>query len=186
TAGATTFVLIHLAKYQEKQEKLYDEVKDVVKGTITADDLQKMPYLKACVKESFRLVYPIPGGAVRMLDKDIVLSGYHIPKNTPLQICTGTTCRDEKYFQNPDQFLPERWLREDSERKVDPFVFVPFGHGPRNCVGQRFAEIEIHVLIAKLIKAYKVQLQESSADIEVKYTTFARPSVPVNLVLKER
>ena len=71
---------------------------------------------------------------------------------TRLQICSGTVCKDERYFHNADQFLPERWLRGNAEEEKFPsYAFVPFGHGPRNCVGQRFAEIEIHVLIAKVI-----------------------------------
>lgn len=65
---------------------------------------------------------------------------------------------DEKYFSDSLKFIPERWLRDDESRgqcpaakDVNPFVYLPFGFGPRTCIGKRFAELELHILAARLV-----------------------------------
>lgn len=59
---------------------------------------------------------------------------------------------DPKYFSEANKFIPERWLRENAEKSdklSNPFVYLPFGFGPRSCIGRRFAELEINVMLAK-------------------------------------
>ena len=67
----------------------------------------------------------------------------------------GELCRDEKYYRQADRFIPERWMKGPNgeppdSRQTHPFVYMPFGFGPRMCLGRRFAEMEIHTLVAKV------------------------------------
>lgn len=70
---------------------------------------------------------------------------------------------DEQHFKQPDEFMPERWLKENipsacpAAKASNPFVYLPFGFGPRSCVGKRFAEMEIYVLIARVLKQYRIE-----------------------------
>lgn len=86
----------------------------------------------------------------------------------PLQVdvAMGTTVlmRQDKHFPQADQFVPERWLKKadptvtcPSARTANPFIYLPFGFGPRACIGKRFAEMEVEVLLARIIRQYKLE-----------------------------
>lgn len=72
-------------------------------------------------------------------------------------------CSEEKYFQNSHEFKPERWLKEShpnacpAEKSAHPFVYLPFGFGPRSCVGKRFAEMELNVLLTRLLTQFHIE-----------------------------
>ena len=94
-----------------------------------------MPYLRAVIKESFR-TFPIVQGSMRMTTKDVTLSGYHVPANTHIAMQPLFALQDEKFYPDPQKFLPERWLREQTEGcpragASNPFTFLPFGFGAR-------------------------------------------------------
>ncbi|XP_060084495.1 probable cytochrome P450 49a1 isoform X2 [Ylistrum balloti] len=188
TANSMTFLLFYLAKHQDKQERLFKDLCEHVlkRGEIQEDTINKIPYLKACLKESFRMVFPITGGTVRILDKDITLQGYNVPKGTPMQLCSGPIGRDEKYFPEQDQFIPERWIRGDTKTDVNPFAHLPFGFGPRKCIGQRFAEQEIYICTAKLLRNYRVVLPPGVTEIPYFYSIFATPREPTSFILEKR
>ncbi|XP_059178520.1 probable cytochrome P450 12a5, mitochondrial [Physella acuta] len=147
-------VLFHtLAMNPDIQERLRAEVLQTLgkDRPLTVKDLSTMSYLKACVKESFRLNYPIPSGVIRYLPSDVVLSGYKVPSGVPIILQNPRACME--YFDNPRQFLPERWLRTADRRKQENIVnmaLLPFSHGPRNCPGQRFALQEIYLAAVKV------------------------------------
>ncbi|XP_069112989.1 cytochrome P450 27C1-like isoform X2 [Argopecten irradians] len=188
TANTLTFLLFNLANNPDKQERLFQDIKEHVpkKGEIQEDTINKMPYLKACLKESFRTLFPIAGGTLRILDKDITLKGYNIPKGTPMQLCSGTICRDEQYFPQNDKFIPERWMRGEARTDVNPFAHLPFGFGPRKCIGQRFAEQEVYICAAKLLRNYRVVLPPGVTDIPYYYCIFATPKEPASFLLEKR
>lgn len=110
-----------------------------VNEPITATALKKMPFLKACVKESLRLN---PGkfffnavifGMTRLLGKDLDLLGYKIPKGTEVLMSTYSMSKDPRNFTDPDLFNPERWLKRSGEKQS--FSTLTFGHGARMCPG---------------------------------------------------
>lgn len=93
--------------------------------------------------------------------------------------CNNTICQDEKYFRNPEQFIPERWLRSGGERgSIHPFSCLPFGQGTRSCIGQRFSELETYILITKILLQYKIY----KADNQPVYSTYKLFATPVNPV----
>ena len=116
-----------------------------------------MKFMKACLKESLRL-NPIVGGGARRIREDIEMKGFLIPKNTDVIVSYEIAGRDPRYFIQPDKFRPERWIRENPELKnIPPFASLPFGHVPRMCIGKRFAEVEIYLLLINILSRYRVE-----------------------------
>ncbi|XP_060078719.1 probable cytochrome P450 CYP44 [Ylistrum balloti] len=189
TANAITFLLYHLAKYPDIQEKLHQELSSHIptEGAISPDGLKDLHYLKACLKESFRFVYPVIVGTQRVLDNDVALSTYEIPAGTTINLCISSICKNKNYFRNPDKFCPERWLRSNPNRdNSHPFAFLPFGYGTRNCVGQRFAEMEIYVSVSKIVTNFRISLPKGLGDVPFVYSTFATPKDKFTLNLEPR
>ncbi|KAF4526694.1 hypothetical protein B566_EDAN010124, partial [Ephemera danica] len=154
TSYCVASVLMNLANNTEKQEKLYQELKTLLpdpNDQLTATLLNEMRYLKACVKESFRLQPPSPAN-VRTTQEEIVLSNFRVPKDVDILIPSEYLSTMETNFSKTKEFLPERWLRENDNnmRAKNPFVYMPFGYGARKCVGMRLALLEIEVLLAKV------------------------------------
>ena len=156
TGYSIVWVMYHLAKNTEAQEKLHEELSTVLKSDEpTPQALQKMPFLKACVKESQRL-RPLATLIPRCLKKDVDLLGYHIPKNTWINVHNyGMGCSEE-FFKEPEKYIPERWLRQTRDA-IHPYAFLPFGHGPRQCVGRRVAELEMYIFLIKLVQSFKME-----------------------------
>lgn len=151
---STITLMYHLAKNPEKQEILRQEILTKLpdkSSTLDAQKMSNMPYLRACIKESARL-NPVALGNIRLLPQDVVMSGYLIPKGYEVTTSNVTLMNDETYYKHSDQFLPERFLKDEKYADIKgkhPFVFLPFSFGPRMCIGRRFAELEMEVLIAK-------------------------------------
>ncbi|XP_006825135.1 cytochrome P450 10-like [Saccoglossus kowalevskii] len=156
TSHTAIFIMYQLATNPDAQEKLHQEVDSVLANSqeMTLESLQNIPYLKACVKETHRMM-PTIDGTTRIPDKDIVLSGFHIPAKTVVRThCIAGLMHE--YFDEPHVFKPERWLRVSSE-EIDHHLLLPYGGGTRMCIGRRFAEQELHILIAKLIKNFRIE-----------------------------
>ncbi|XP_055921074.1 probable cytochrome P450 12d1 proximal, mitochondrial [Eupeodes corollae] len=167
TSSVLAGMLLAIAKNPAKQEILRKEVLKIMpnkKSPLTVESMMDMPYLRACIKESMRF-YPVGSGSFRSAGCDIVLGGYQVPKGTNAILNNFLMFLDEKYYVPPDEFLPERWLRTNnglhgngfSKEKSHPFRFLPFGFGPRICVGKRIVEIELEVCLTKLIRNFKIE-----------------------------
>lgn len=147
-------LLYMLAKHPEKQHLLRKELLEKMPNkdsVMTAEEMKNLPYLRACIKESQRLE-PVIVGTLRRVANNLVLNGYQVPKGTMVVINNHTMCRDEKNFKRCNEFIPERFLKSDTEtdlRSKQPFAFLPFGFGPRVCIGKRMAELEMELLAAK-------------------------------------
>uniref|UniRef100_A0A0B7ATN8 Cytochrome P450 n=1 Tax=Arion vulgaris TaxID=1028688 RepID=A0A0B7ATN8_9EUPU len=172
----------NLAKNPESQEKLRTEIRNVLghDQPVTAESLAKMHYLKACLKESFRYSYPTVSGTRRILPTDVVLSGYRVPAGTIISMHNPKACRD--YFSNANKFLPERWLRSSDgshKEEIPKMASLPFGHGPKNCLGRRFAEQEIYLAVTKVVQKLKIEVEPESSNTNFIYTLFIQPEKPI-------
>ncbi|XP_070562960.1 1,25-dihydroxyvitamin D(3) 24-hydroxylase, mitochondrial-like [Ptychodera flava] len=183
TSNSLLWVLYCLAKNPHVQESLFREIEDVVPmgETPTYEHINQMPYLKATVRETLRLYTPT-ATISRVLSKDVVIGGYQIPAKTT---CVGQTwliSRDPEYFPDPLEFRPERWIRGENEHFYG-FTSIPFGYGPRMCIGKRLAELEIHLALARLCRKF---LLEYTTDVESKLSTVNVPDRPLNLKFIDR
>lgn len=151
---STISMFYQLAKNPDKQNLLRQEILERLpeKDTkLTPEIMANLPYLRACIKEVSRL-NPVVIGHLRKVNQDIVLQGYQIPKGTEISTSQWTLTRDKEYFEDGQKFIPERFLKEDSNANIKAkhaFAALPFGFGPRMCIGRRFAELEMEVLLIK-------------------------------------
>ncbi|CAC5394468.1 CYP49A [Mytilus coruscus] len=193
TANGMVFVLTDLALNQDKQEILNQEIQQVLgdQQTVTKEHLSKMSYLKACVKESQRKVFPVLFGAARVTENDLVVGEYQIPKNMLVILNNMCMCKDERFYPDPKEYIPERWMRKYKDETIAkgqdyPFGFKPFGFGPRGCVGQRFAENEIYIGVAKIIQNFKISMPPGIKEVKHVNRIFTSPLDKVTVLLTER
>ena len=159
TSPTTVGQLYCLATNPEKQQKLREQIMEVAPNPetpITPKVIDALSYLKACVKEGFRF-FPIGTEVSRIPQSDIVIGGYQIPAGTHVQLNNNMLLRMAKYFEDPETYIPERWMRDGSAKNVHPYLLLPFGFGSRTCAGKRFAEQEMYALIIKLLQRYRIE-----------------------------
>jgi len=187
TTGSTGAILLyHLADNPEKQERLYEEICAVIgpSGKMTASALAKMRYLKACQTESQRML-PAVFGSSRRLTSDVVLGGYTVPEGTTVIRVGHVTSNDACNFKNPEKFLPERWLRDSADRhSAHPFANIPWGHGARSCIGRRFAQLELYMMMAKIVQRFK--MEQDGPPLGVRTNFVSVPDRNVNIKFTER
>lgn len=185
-----------LAKNPEKQEKLRQEVLQILpqkNSEFNENSLKKLPYLRACIKEALR-VYPLTVGNSRVLANDVVLSGYQVPKGTQVTMISIALLQDDTHYPRAKEYLPERWLRpvtkdveETSHTGSDcqhalkassPFIYLPFGFGPRSCVGRRIVEMELELGIARMVRNFHIEFNYPTENA-FKFHLISVPNIPL-------
>ncbi|KAG5669754.1 hypothetical protein PVAND_000048 [Polypedilum vanderplanki] len=151
------FTLYELALNPEIQQRLRDEINSGIKengGKLTYELLNSFKYLDMVIKESLRKYPSIPIYS-RECNKEFQIPDTNlvIPKGTTVYISAYSLHRDPEYWINPDKFDPERF-NEENERNITPFTFLPFGEGPRQCLGMRFGSMQSKAGVAKLISSF--------------------------------
>ncbi|CAD6993816.1 unnamed protein product [Ceratitis capitata] len=196
TTSLTAGALLCLAKNPEKQAKLRAEIMHVLphkNGEFTADALNSMPYLRACLKEALR-IYPLAIGNMRVPQKDLVLSGYQVPKGTRVSMISTTLLQSEQQYARPLEYLPERWLRTSGDvaaakngaaslcpeqlKASSPFTYLPFGHGARACLGRRISDLEMELSIARLVRNFQIEFHYPTDNV-FKGMLINMPNVPL-------
>jgi cytochrome P450 len=179
TANALSFMFHLLSHHPEVEAKLHQEITTVLgERTIELGDIQKMPYTKAVVEESMRL-YP-PAWVIERdsLAEDVVM-GYRIPKNVVVGVFPWLLHRHTQYWSNPHKFEPERFLTADSRPK---HVYLPFGGGPRMCIGNAFAMMEMQLLLPMIVRKHRIVEERSFAlALDPSITLRPRDGVSVHL-----
>ncbi|GET01449.1 cytochrome P450 [Rhizophagus clarus] len=183
---STTFY--YLAKYPEIQERARAEVINVLGNELTiptSEQLKKMEYINAILKESLR-IYP-PGSVIslRSLKEPIKIGPYVVPKDVLCLINLWQIHYDPKYWENPKQYDPDRFL---SNEKRHPFSWIPFSSGPRNCVGQNFALMEQRVILSMMLHKYSWTLPKYTINKEklILESQFFLKPVDVKLIFTKR
>eukprot|EP01130_Rhizamoeba_saxonica_P005609 TRINITY_DN2236_c0_g1_i1.p1 TRINITY_DN2236_c0_g1~~TRINITY_DN2236_c0_g1_i1.p1 ORF type:complete len:459 (-),score=74.79 TRINITY_DN2236_c0_g1_i1:72-1448(-) len=183
TGSALAFTLYCLANHPEIQERVYEEVTEVLgeKRYPTVDDLNKLEYLEMCIKESLRLFPPVPA-IIRNMNRDIVLRGVTIPKWTEVFILPYLIHRHPDLWDEPDVYNPDRF---HPSIKRDPFSYIPFAAGNRNCIGRRFALMEEKTIISILLCNFRFMYNDE-IPVEPVPHTILRTKLGINLVLEKR
>jgi cytochrome P450 len=156
TAIALSWALVLLAGHPEVDERLWREVSETLGDRLPcAADLPRLPYVEAVVKESLRL-YPPAYVIGREALADCALGGYTVPARATIYFSPWVLHRDSRWFEEPERFRPERWL-DDSMARLPKYAFLPFGGGPRVCIGERFAMMETVLVLAALLRRFRFE-----------------------------
>jgi cytochrome P450 len=184
TANALTWIWYLLARHPEVEERLSEELRRVLGGRApTAADLPKLPYTEMVVRESLRLYPPAPGAAREPIE-DVAIGGFQVPKGSLISINTYVMHRDARFFADPDRFHPERFSQGWEER-IPRFAYLPFGAGPRVCIGNAFATMEARLILATVAQRLKFSL-ETAAEVRPVQLITLRPGRPVRMKISVR
>uniref|UniRef100_UPI0039E8C354 cytochrome P450 CYP4M10 n=1 Tax=Helicoverpa armigera TaxID=29058 RepID=UPI0039E8C354 len=187
TAAGLTFCFMLIANHKDIQDKIVQELDDIFGDSdrpIKMEDLSKMKYLECCIKESLRM-YPPVHFISRNLNEDTVLSKYTVPAGTFCHILILDLHYRPDLFKNPHQFDPDRFLPENSVGR-HPYAYIPFSAGPRNCIGQKFAMIEMKIAVANVLRNFVLEPVTRPADIRFVADLILRNDGPVIVNFKER
>lgn len=186
TATSLGFILYLISRHREVQNKLFSELKEVLQDDkdrpILQKDMQEMKYLEIVIKESLRL-YPVVPFIGRYADKDYVYKGNIIPEGATITPFIFACNRNPKYHKDPDTFRPERF--EEMTGK-NPFSNIPFSAGLRNCIGQKFAMLELKNIVAKLLCKYEFLPPENDEPLILASETVLKSVKGINCRLKKR
>lgn len=207
TTSAISYTLYLLARHPEVQERAFKEIREVIGDdktkAISMRDLGELKYLECIIKESLRLYPPVPMIG-RHLEEDVMLGksiislfpnlyssefylsftdGKLIPAKSNIILITYHAQRDPEFFPDPERFNPERFSFENSS-KIDVFAYAPFSAGPRNCIGQKFAMLEMKSTVSKMLRHF--ELLPLGEPVQPVMNLILRSTTGINLGLKPR
>jgi retinoid hydroxylase len=161
TVTALSNLMLLLAQHPEVWAEARAEIDTAVSITqhtpLNLDELKQLPYLTNLINEGLRHITPI-AGAFREMTEDVSFGGYRIPKGWVISLGIAGTHTDKNVWHDPDSFDPSRWAEPRHEQKNHKYNFIPFGGGPRVCLGQNFALAEMYVTLAVLLRDYTWEL----------------------------
>ncbi len=184
TAIALSWTWYLLSQHPQAEAALFREIDEVLNGTPPSmADVMKLPYTDAVVRESMRL-YPPAYLIGRESVEDCEIGGYHIPAGATVYVSPWVMHRDPRHFPEPESFTPERWL-DGLDKRLPRFAYMPYGGGPRTCIGDRFAQMEAILLLATMAQRFRVTYLGANAPVPFPSVTM-RPGdgVPVRLVAR--
>lgn len=163
SGGTLLWALTALMKNPSTMKKLQEEIRSTVgkKSSIDEDDIEKLPYLKAVLKETMRLYPMVPMVPKETIDPCII-DGYEIPAKTFVFVNIWAIGRDPDYWEDPYEFLPERFLNKSIDTKGQDFGFIPFGSGRRMCPGLPLAIPTMEVALANLVYFFNWEVPRGS------------------------
>jgi cytochrome P450 len=184
TASGLSWAWYLLARHPQVQEALHDEAAAHLAGRApTAEDLPHLPLATAVFEEALRLYPPAPGLARRAVEPDEI-QGRPVPAKAILMPSQWVIHRHPAYWDEPDQFRPERFLPGHAPERPK-FAYFPFGGGPRACIGNAFALIEGALVLAGLTQRFQFRPADDR-EVELDTTFVLRPRGAVNLVVRKR
>ena len=159
TANALTWTFYLLSQNAEKLEKLNEELERVLpNGKIPSiEDLPNLKYTESVLAESMRL-FPPAWAIGRLAIEEHQFGGYEVPKGALVLLSPYITHRDARFWENADEFIPERWEKLSVKEAGNKFIYFPFSKGVRSCIGESFAWTEGILLIATLLRKWNLKL----------------------------
>jgi len=182
-----SLVCYHLAVYPDIQEKVFEEISHIYasREKVTHDELKDLLYLQACISETLRL-YPPGFFITRTINQSCTIKDIPFKKGMGVCIPIYALHRDEEFWQEPDSFKPERFLPENKD-SINQFAYLPFGSGPRSCIGMRFAMMEIKTILVKMLQKYRlVRGPETPVPFKMQTTGDFAPAEPVMVRFENR
>ncbi|XP_050086155.1 cytochrome P450 4d2-like [Anopheles aquasalis] len=173
TSSAITFILYSCAKHPDIQQRVYEEIiAEIPTGKpIDQQCINNLKYLDLVIKESLRMFPPVPYYS-RSIDKDVLLNGVQLPKGSTITLGVYMMHHNPDCFPQPEMFLPERFEQNETR---NPFSYIPFSAGSRNCIGQKFALNELKTVLAKVLRECKVELPDPNFVPKMKLELILKP-----------
>ncbi|XP_078589167.1 cytochrome P450 3A12-like isoform X1 [Branchiostoma floridae x Branchiostoma japonicum] len=177
-----SFALYQLALDQEIQDKARQEIKEAVgsKEEVDYEAVQNLSYLEMCVMETLRL-YPLVSSIQRVANEDTRLMWINVPKGMSVIVPALAIHYDPARWDEPRKFIPERFTKEEREKR-NPMDWLPFGVGPRNCIGMRLALMEMKVGLARALMKYRFVTGPDTVPLNLnRWRAFPTPMEPIRL-----
>ena len=185
TALAMTYVWYLLSQHPAVEAKLHAELDAVLGGRAPVhDDIAKLPYARMVIEEAMRLYPPAPGISGRVALEEDEISGTKIPKGAMVLIAPWIVQRHRKLWDQPDRFDPERFAPDRSAGR-HRFSYIPFGGGPRICIGMALAMTEAILILATMAQRYRLKLVPGQ-DIVLQHRVTMRPRDGIKMILAPR
>jgi cytochrome P450 len=185
TSNALSWTWYLLSQHPAVEARLHREVDEVLKGRLpTLDDLPNLPYTEMVLKESLRLYPPAWTLSARQAVEDTPIGDYLIPKDRLIFVSPYVMHRRPEYFPEPERFDPERFS-PDNEKKLPRYAYIPFGAGPRVCIGNSFAMMEAHLILATIARRFRLEL-DPTQEIELNPMITLSPKYGLKMRVVER
>ena len=183
TASTLTWTLLLLAQHPHVMARLMDEFDQVLASDIpTCEQLTQLPYLDCVIKESMRILPPVPF-TIRAAERDTEMDGLRVPKNSRVICSHYLTHHLPELYPEPERFLPERW------RTIDPtqYEYFPFSAGPRACIGAMFAWQVLKISLAMMLQRFRFTIVPGTrVDRAVRITMTPRYGLPMLIEKNDR
>lgn len=182
SANVLSWTFYQLATHPEVQQKIFDEVNTLGEKALTFKDLNSLQYTTQVLNETMRLFPPIWhfGRSNIQIDK---IGGYTIPKRTYLRISPITIQRRQDYWKNPESFNPDRFAENKSKGQT-PFTHIPFGAGPRMCPGRNFAMMEMVLIVAMVVRKFKLSYKGEKIEMAPLLTLRTNKDVLLDITIR--
>lgn len=185
TSTALTYALHLLGRHPEAQERLRKEVRESLGDRVpTATDARGLPWTTACLKEAMRL-YPSAPIIGRLAMEDTEVEGVHVPRGTGVIVLLRNIHRHPDHWPDALTFDPERFMG-DADKGRHRYAWMPFGGGPRACIGQYFSMSEAVLVLAMMLREWEVDAVDERDDLPLKAAITLSPAEPVRVRLKRR
>ncbi|MFB6207479.1 MAG: cytochrome P450 [Haloglomus sp.] len=180
TALALTFTLYELGRHPDVRDRVHAEVDATLDGDGTLPtlaDTRELSTVERALREALRC-YPPAHTLPRRTTRDVLVRGCRIPAGTQTHLALHSVHRDDRFYDDPDAFRPERWRDTTPEEKE--YAYVPFGAGPRTCIGRRFALLEAKLVLATLCSRFELEPREP-LELAPRMSTQPAGDVPVTI-----
>uniref|UniRef100_A0A8C2WIE3 unspecific monooxygenase n=1 Tax=Cyclopterus lumpus TaxID=8103 RepID=A0A8C2WIE3_CYCLU len=181
------FLAYNLATNPEVMKRLQEEIDSTFpdKGAVRYEALMQMEYLDCVVNESLRL-YPPAARLDRIAKETVKICGITIQKDMVVMIPVYALQRDPELWPEPEEFRPDRFSKQNKQ-SIKPYAYMPFGVGPRNCLGMRFAQVMVKLALVDILQNYSFSVcEETEIPLEMDYKGFVGPLNPIKLKLETR
>ncbi|XP_046945330.1 cytochrome P450 3A12 isoform X1 [Lynx rufus] len=188
TSTSLSFLVYELATHPDVQQKLQEEIDATFpnKAPPTYDALVQMEYLDMVLNEALRL-YPIIGRLERVCKRDVEISGVFIPKGAVVMVPTFTLHRDLDLWPEPEEFCPESRFNKKNKDSINPYIYLPFGTGPRNCIGMRFAIMNMKLALVRVLQNFSFKpCKETQIPLKLNALSIIQPEKPIVLKVELR
>lgn len=184
TAATLTWISYLLSQHPQVQSKLHEELDRALNGRLPGyHDLVKLPYTEQIVKEAMRL-YPVAWSVFRVSTAESTLGGLHFPTNSVALVNIWGIHRDPKLYDQAESFIPERWTPE-FEKSLPKQAYMPFGGGPRICIGNAFAMMEARLATATVAQKFALELAPNFEVIPTRQFT-TKPKNGMQMIVHAR